>query len=74
MKKLLPSRDEIHEAYLQGEEAVVTLFEETLTVLAARIQALGVSGHTIKYHVSQILERLQLKSRYELARYAQEQG
>jgi len=40
VKKLLPSRDEIHEAYLQGEEAVVALFEETMAVLAARIQVL----------------------------------
>jgi len=40
VKKLVPSRDEIHEVYLQGEEAVVALFEETLAVLAARIQAL----------------------------------
>ncbi|TEU19321.1 MAG: hypothetical protein E3J21_04110 [Anaerolineales bacterium] len=39
-QKLLPSRDEIHEAYLQGEEAVVALFEETIATLAARMQAL----------------------------------
>ncbi len=37
-------------------------------------QALDVSENTIKYHVSQILERLRLKSRYELARYAQDHG
>ena len=36
----LPSREEIHEAYLQGEEAVVALFAATFAELAARIQAL----------------------------------
>ncbi|MEE9459919.1 MAG: response regulator transcription factor, partial [Candidatus Bathyarchaeia archaeon] len=29
---------------------------------------------TVKYHVSQILERLHLKSRYQLAKYARERG
>jgi DNA-binding NarL/FixJ family response regulator/signal transduction histidine kinase len=29
---------------------------------------------TVKYHVSQILERLHLKSRYQLAQYARERG
>ena len=36
----LPSREEIHEAYLQGEEAVAALFAATFAELAARIQAL----------------------------------
>ena len=36
----MPSRQEIHEAYLQGEEAVVTLFERTIGRLAARVRAL----------------------------------
>jgi len=35
-----PSREEIHTAYQQGEEAVVALFEETLSKLVDRIQAL----------------------------------
>ena len=34
---------------------------------------LHVSRDTVKYHVSQILERLQFRSRYELAQYAQQQ-
>lgn len=34
---------------------------------------LNVSANTVKYHVSQILERLHLHSRYELAHYAQQQ-
>jgi len=34
------SREEIHEAYLQGEEAVVALFEWTIGKLAARVQTL----------------------------------
>jgi transposase len=36
----MPSREEIHEAYLQGEEAVVALFEGTIIELAARVMAL----------------------------------
>jgi hypothetical protein len=36
----LPSCEEIHEAYLQGEEAVVALFAATFAELAARTQAL----------------------------------
>ncbi len=35
-----PTRAEIHEAYLQGEEAVVALFERTIGQLALRVQAL----------------------------------
>jgi transposase len=37
---VMPSREEIHEAYLQGEEAVVALFERTIAQLAARVAAL----------------------------------
>jgi transposase len=36
----MPSREDIHEAYLQGEEAVVALFEQTVIQLAERVQAL----------------------------------
>ena len=36
----MPSHEEIHTAYRQGEEAVVALFEETLSKLVDRIQAL----------------------------------
>ena len=36
----MPSREEIHNAYLEGEEAVVALFERTIGQLAARVQAL----------------------------------
>lgn len=36
----MPTRAEIHEAYLQGEEAVVALFERTIGQLADRVQAL----------------------------------
>jgi transposase len=36
----MPSREDIHRAYLQGEEAVVMLFEQTIGQLADRVQAL----------------------------------
>ncbi|MGB9755043.1 DUF6444 domain-containing protein [Roseiflexus castenholzii] len=36
----MPTREEIHEAYLRGEEAVVALFERTIGQLATRVQAL----------------------------------
>jgi len=36
----MPSREDIHQAYLQGEEAVVALFEQTIVQLADRVQAL----------------------------------
>jgi transposase len=36
----LPSREEIYEAYVQGEEAIIALFQATFAGLAARIQAL----------------------------------
>lgn len=39
-QEILPSREEIHEAYLQGEEAIVALFAATYAGLAAGIQAL----------------------------------
>jgi DNA-binding NarL/FixJ family response regulator/anti-sigma regulatory factor (Ser/Thr protein kinase) len=35
---------------------------------------LTISAHTVKYHISQILERLQLQSRHELGRYTQQEG
>ncbi len=37
---VMPSREEIHEAYREGEEAVVALIERTIGQLAARVQAL----------------------------------
>jgi transposase len=36
----MPSREDIHQAYVQGEEAVVALFEQTIVQLAERVQAL----------------------------------
>jgi transposase len=36
----MPSREDIHQACLQGEEAVVALFEQTIVQLAERVQAL----------------------------------
>lgn len=37
---VMPTRQEIHEAYVQGEEAVVALFERTIGQLAARVAGL----------------------------------
>ena len=37
-------------------------------------KALYVTERTIKYHVSQILERLHMRSRHELARYGHQEG
>jgi len=39
-KFVMPTREEIHQAYLEGEEAVVALFERTIARLAERVQAL----------------------------------
>ena len=39
-KFVMPTREEIHQAYLEGEEAVVTLIERTIGQLAERVQAL----------------------------------
>jgi two-component system NarL family response regulator len=36
--------------------------------------SLHITEATVKYHVSQILERLHLKSRYQLAKYARQRG
>jgi transposase len=36
----MPTREEIHQAYVQGEEAVVALIERTIGELAARVGAL----------------------------------
>lgn len=40
----MPSREDIHEAYLQGEEAVVALIEHPIGQLAARVAALEVQA------------------------------
>ncbi len=63
------------------EEATLTTRQREVLELVIRgltnkeiAARLDVSPTTVKYHVAQILERLQLKSRYELAQYVQEQG
>ncbi|MEJ2599898.1 MAG: response regulator [Anaerolineales bacterium] len=62
-------------------EALVTLTARQKEVLELTAQGLSnkeiatqlhITEATVKYHVSQILERLQLKSRYQLARYGRE--
>ncbi|MCP4544814.1 MAG: response regulator [Chloroflexi bacterium] len=66
---------------LEEKASVLTVRQHQILDLVARglsnkeiAQELSVSENTIKYHVRQILERLQLKSRYELAQYAQNHG
>ena len=34
---VMPSREEIHKAYLEGEETIVALFERTIGQLAVRV-------------------------------------
>jgi DNA-binding NarL/FixJ family response regulator len=62
-------------------EALVTLTARQKEVLELTAQGLSnkeiasqlhITEATVKYHVSQILERLQLKSRYQLAQYGRE--
>lgn len=65
------------------EELLPTLTHRQQAVLKLVVQGLtnkeiakelAITERTVKYHIGLILERLQLRSRYELARYAQEQG
>jgi hypothetical protein len=37
-------------------------------------QTLDISKRTVKYHVGLVLNQLQLRNRYQLAQYAQQQG
>jgi DNA-binding NarL/FixJ family response regulator len=58
------------------EEPVLTARQREVLELVAQgltnkeiAAALHITEATVKYHVSQILERLQLKSRHQLAKY-----
>jgi len=55
------------------QQAVLKLVVQGLTNKEIA-KELSITERTVKYHIGLILERLQLRSRYELARYAQEQG
>ena len=55
------------------QQAVLRLVVQGLTNKEIA-KELSITERTVKYHIGLILERLQLRSRYELARYAQEQG
>ncbi len=54
------------------QEVLELVAQETSNKEIAR--TLHISEATVKYHVSQILERLHLHSRHQLAQYAQERG
>ncbi len=65
----------------QEDSPVLTPRQEEVLNLVAQgfsnkeiARNLHISYPTVKFHVSQILERLQLRSRHELAHYAQKQG
>jgi DNA-binding NarL/FixJ family response regulator/signal transduction histidine kinase/ligand-binding sensor domain-containing protein len=65
----------------QERESILTPRQQEVLELAAAgltnkeiAQKLHVSPATVKYHVAQILDRLQLTSRYELAHYARPQN
>jgi two-component system NarL family response regulator len=53
------------------QREVLVLLTEGMTYLEIA-QELHISRNTVKYHVTRMLERLELQSRYELARYARE--
>jgi DNA-binding NarL/FixJ family response regulator len=57
----------------ERQQEVLDLLVQNLSnkEIAARLY---VTEQTVKYHVGQILKRLQLRSRYELTHYIQEQG
>ena len=64
-----------------GETVTLTRRQNEVLELTAQgmsnkeiAQSLHITEATVKYHVSQILERLHLKSRYQLAQYAHQRG
>jgi DNA-binding NarL/FixJ family response regulator len=76
------SRPQTHSAGNGNEcESILTPRQQEVLELAADgltnkeiAQKLHVSPATVKYHIAQILDRLQLTSRYELAHYARPQN
>jgi DNA-binding NarL/FixJ family response regulator len=73
-----PSKGEI--IGMAGESPVLTTRQREVLELVAQgasnreiAETLHVTERTVKFHIGQILERLQLHNRYELAHYAQQQ-
>jgi len=75
------SRKETKSPEKNSREAVLTGRQNEVLELTARglsnkeiAASLNISEATVKYHVSQILERLHLKSRYQIGGYSRERG
>jgi DNA-binding NarL/FixJ family response regulator len=75
------SRSEAESLLETDELATLTVRQREVLELVARrmtnqevAAALHITARTVKFHVSQILARLHLKSRHELARFAQRPG
>ena len=64
-----PAKDEEEVTLTYRQQEVMELVVQGYTNQEIATK-LGLSERTVKHHVSQVLARFQLKSRYELARYA----
>jgi PAS domain S-box-containing protein len=68
-----PSKSDESVTLTRRQNEVLELTAQGLSNKAIA-NTLHITEATVKYHVSQILERLHLKSRYQLAKYARERG
>ncbi len=67
----LASKESPSTALTPRQREVLALLADGLTYLEIA-QQLHISHNTVKYHVTRMLERLELENRYELAHYARE--
>jgi PAS domain S-box-containing protein len=74
------SQEELLATDMESDPIFTTRQQEVLTYIARGLSnkeiaaALHISERTVKHHVGLMLERLNLRSRYELAHYAQTHG